>query len=188
MSIYRSFAGVLDYPGFELSERAGECASELATVLPRGAELLRQFQASYRELGTARLQEIYTSVFDMQPECALNLSYHLFGEDQRRGIFLAKLKELYEPAGISTGTELPDHLCLMLRYLATEVDVAAKADFIADCLHPAISKIARGLDATANAYRGVLDALLLWLEKDPGSQSPRKDTGVSGYEVTTQPS
>lgn len=185
MSPYRAFAGVFDYPDVNVSGRLDECTSELTIALPAGAELLRKFREAHREMGTSRLQEIYTTTFDMQPDCALNLSYHLFGEDQRRGIFLAKLKELYEQAGVDTGTELPDHLCLMLRYVATEASMATKPDLIADCLHPAVCKIARGVDVS-NPYRCALDALLLWLENERGNVASSDETAANRSEVTLQ--
>ena len=184
ISPYRAFAGVFDYPDLDLSGRLDEWSSELTVALPAGAALLRKFQEAHREMGTSRLQEIYTTTFDMQPDCTLNLSYHLFGEDQRRGIFLAKLKELYEQASVDTGTELPDHLCLILRYVATEAGMATKPDLIADCLHPAVSKITGGVDVS-NPYRCVLDALLLWLENERENVATSHET-ADGYEVTSQ--
>lgn len=186
MSLYRSFACVLDYPDSELTERAEECATNAVRRLSPAAELVGKFISAHRELGTSRLQEIYASAFDMQPECTLNLSYHLFGEDQRRGLFLAKLKELYEKAGVDSGNELPDHLCLMLRYLATDAGMAAREDLIADCMVPAISKIRSAVDASANPYRYLLEALLLWLKKEAGSNIVANETAPSEPGMATQ--
>lgn len=180
MSVYRSFARVLDYPGCEMPEQLNQCASELRELMPECQEGVRRFQELHRELGTARLQEIYTSVFDMQSECTLNLSYHLFGEDQRRGLFLAKLKELYQQAGVDPGNELPDHLCLMLRYLTAHAEAAEKHDLIADCLVPAVSKIRGGLDEVANPYGHLLDALLLWLKREGESGAVPNEAAAAG--------
>lgn len=182
MSLYPLFADVLNYPAPGLSERVNDCASKLATDLPHAEELLRRFQRAHAKLGTARLQEIYTSTFDMQPECTPNLSYHLFGEDQRRGMFLAKLTELFQQAGIDTSNELPDHLCYVLLYLATGPGAAATTDIITDCLLPAVSKIARGIDEASNPYRTVLDALLLFLEKERGDAPTSGKTNPRGSE------
>ena len=186
MSLYRSFAGLLNYPDCELAVRAEECATNAIRELPPAAELVGKFLRVHRELGTSRLQEIYASAFDMQPECTLNLSYHLFGEDQRRGLFLAKLKELYEQAGVDSGNELPDHLCVMLRYLATGAGMAAKEDLIADCMLPAISKIRRAVDDSANPYRYLLEALLLWLKKEGGSDIAANENVARGHCVAAQ--
>jgi nitrate reductase delta subunit len=168
MSAYSLFAEVLDYPGLELSRRVAELACELTVQLPQAEELVKSFQQSYESLGTAKLQEIYTTTFDMQPDCTPNLGYHLFGEDQRRGVFLAKLNELYQEAKVDTGNELPDHVCFLLRYLATGLGTEETTDIITDCLLPAVSKIAHSVEGPSNPYRGVLDALLLWLKKESG--------------------
>lgn len=183
MSLYPLFADVLNYPAPGLSERVSDCVSELATDLPNAEELLRRFQRAHVELGTARLQEIYTSTFDMQPECTPNLSYHLFGEDQRRGMFLAKLTELFQQARVDTANELPDHLCCLLLYLATGPGAAATTDLITDCLLPTVSKIARGVDEASNPYRTVLDALLLFLEKERGDAATSGETSSRGSET-----
>ena len=180
MSVYRSFARVLDYPGCEMLEQLDQCASELRELMPECQEGVRRFQEQHRKWGTARLQEIYTSAFDMQPDCTLNLSYHLFGEDQRRGLFLVKLKELYQQAGVDSGNELPDHLCVMLRYLATHAEAAEKRDLIADCMIPAVSKIRGDVDEAANPYGHLLDALLLWLKKEGESGAVPNEAAVAG--------
>ena len=170
MSLYLQFAPLFDYPDPNLSRRIEECTAELKTVCPRAAGLLETFQHSERKLGITALQEAYTGTFDLQPECTLNLGYHLFGEDQRRGVFLAKLKELYQTAGIVTGSELPDHLCHLLRYVAARPQSEESRAIVGDCLLPAIAKIAQGMKHKADPYRPVLDALLLCLENESASE------------------
>jgi len=66
----------------------------LRLTLPKTEELLRNFQKSHAGVSLSQLQEAYTSIFDMQPECTLNLGYQLLGDDWRRSIFLFKLKEI----------------------------------------------------------------------------------------------
>ncbi|MGH9739037.1 MAG: nitrate reductase molybdenum cofactor assembly chaperone [Candidatus Acidiferrales bacterium] len=183
MSAYLLFAEVLDYPGPELSRRVSELACELAIELPQAEGLIKTFQGSHESMGTAKLQEIYTRTFDMQPDCTPNLGYHLFGEDQRRGVFLAKLNELYQQAKVDTGNELPDHVCFLLRYLATGLGTEETTDIITDCLLPAVSKIAHRVDAPSNPYRGVLDALLLWLEKESGGLSMSGEMNINKTEA-----
>jgi nitrate reductase molybdenum cofactor assembly chaperone NarJ/NarW len=175
MNLYIQFAQLLDYPDPNLPGRIKDCAAELKAAFPKAAKLLEDFQHSQQELGIARLQEAYTATFDLQPECTLNLGYHLFGEDQRRGMFLAKLKEFYEKAVIDTGNELPDHLCHLLRYAATRPESEESTAIVADCLLPAVSKIAQCTKQKSDPYRPVLEALLLWLqhelEHDPVSSA-----------------
>lgn len=171
MGLYLLFAQTLDYPGPNLPAWVEECAAELKAPFPKAAKVFEDFHQSQRNLGMTRLQEVYTATFDLQPECTLNLGYHLFGEDQRRGMFLAKLKELYWEAGIDTGSELPDHLCHLLRYAAARPESEEGRAIVADCLLPAVSKIAQYISQKSNPYQPVLEALLLWLqhelERDP---------------------
>jgi nitrate reductase molybdenum cofactor assembly chaperone NarJ/NarW len=171
MNLYLLFAEVLDYPNDSLPQRVEECSLELATAFPEATKLLKSFQRSQQELGITRLQEAYTSTFDLRPECTLNLGYHLFGEDQRCGMFLAKLKELFHEAGVDTGKELPDHLCYLLRYVAARPGSDKSSAIISDCLLPAASKIAQGMNEKSNPYRPVVEALLLWLEGESQSEA-----------------
>lgn len=171
MNVYLQFANLLDYPDDRLPQRLEECSTELATVSPEATKLLKSFQRSQQELGITRLQEAYTSTFDLQPECTLNLGYHLFGEDPRYGMFLAKLKELFQEAGVDTGTELPDHLCYLLRYVAAVPASDKSSTIISDCLLPAASKIAQSMHKKLNPYRPLVEALLLWLEEESRSEA-----------------
>ena len=82
-----------------------------------------------RSLG--QLQEAYTNAFDLRPDCTPNLGYHLFGDDGRRGLFLAELKGRMEARGIPLGFELPDHISLLLRYLDAAEEERALSSRIA---------------------------------------------------------
>lgn len=171
MNVYLLFAELLDYPNNSLPQRVEECSRKLATAFPRAAELLESLRRSQQDLGIARLQEAYTGTFDLQPECTLNLGYHLFGEDQRRGMFLAKLKELFHEAEVETRNELPDHLCYLLRYVAARPGCDESSAIISDCLLPAVSKIAEAMKEKPNPYQPVVEALLLWLEGESRSEA-----------------
>jgi len=187
MSLYLQFAQLLDYPDASLSQRIQESIAELKTVWPEAARLLEAFQDSQQNLGLARLQESYTSTFDLQPECTLNLGYHLFGEDQRRGMFLAKLKEFYQKADIDTGSELPDHLCHLLRYVAARPESEESRAMVADCLLPALAKIAQGMKHKADPYQSLLDALLFCLENESASEPVFHRTEVHSGRVSISP-
>ena len=187
MSLYLQFAQLLDYPDASLSQRIQESIAELKTVWPEAARLLEAFQDSQQNLGLARLQESYTSTFDLQPECTLNLGYHLFGEDQRRGMFLAKLKEFYQKADIDTGSELPDHLCHLLRYVAARPESEESRAMVADCLLPALAKIAQGMKHKADPYQLLLDALLFCLENESANESVSRGIDVHSGRASVGP-
>ncbi len=181
MNLYLHFAHLLDYPDPSLPGRIEECAAEFKVAFPKAAKVFEAFQHSQQKLGMTRLQEVYTATFDLQPECTLNLGYHLFGDDQRRGMFLAKLKELYWEAGIDTGSELPDHLCHLLRYVAARPVSEAGQAIVADCLLPAVSKIALRTMQKSDPYQPVLEALLLWLQHE--SEREPVSSAIAAHEV-----
>lgn len=148
MGVYSQFADVLDYPRGLKSPLQGEaCAT---------------FQDAIAGKSLAELQELYINAFDFRPDCTPNLGYHLFGDDGRRGLFLAELKERMQNSGITLGAELPDHISLVLRYIdAVEPD---RAPVIEDCLRPAVTRMAEALDSSENPYKHALRALLALLE------------------------
>jgi nitrate reductase delta subunit len=66
-----------------------------------------------------RLQEEYTSTFDLNPATCLNLTYHKWGDSRERGNALVDFHHLYHQAGYESSTgELPDYLPLVLEYLS----------------------------------------------------------------------
>ena len=180
MSLYLQFADLFDYPDERFPERMAKTIADLEALLPEAARCLEAFYGYAQEIGISRLQEAYTSVFDLQPECTLNLSYHLFGEDQRRGMFLAKLKELYAETGIDSGTELPDHLCYLLRYVGADPQRAESKAVLNDCLIPCVSTILQAMKNESILYGHLLKAFFLWLGHESAgageSVSPSPDT------------
>jgi nitrate reductase molybdenum cofactor assembly chaperone NarJ/NarW len=114
------------------------------------------------------LQEGYTSAFDMNPATTLNLTYHLYGDNEKRAAALAHLQQIYEAAGWQRITgELPDFLPLMLEFLATAPD-ADNGDLIWLCLRGLEGCLAR-LRQTAPAYAALLQPLVDMAAAQPGA-------------------
>jgi nitrate reductase molybdenum cofactor assembly chaperone NarJ/NarW len=158
MPIYGLFADILDYPERSIAKSLGDCIGEL-TAIPEAHAQLKNFQNAIAENSLGQLQEVYTNAFDLRPDCTPNLGYHLFGDDGRRGLFLAELKGRMEIRGIRLGVELPDHITLLLRY----VDIADEEErlpVIEDCLLPAVARMVEVLKPSGNPYEHALSALL----------------------------
>lgn len=165
MAIFSAFADLLDYPRRGLEDPLSESALEHSEARAS----IEAFQNATRGKSIHELQEIYINAFDLRPDCTLNLSYHLFGDDGRRGLFLAELKGRMEAAGLDLGSELPDLLSLVLRYIdRVEED---RAPLIEDCMIPALAKVADILDATENPYKHAVRALLSFLEREQPASS-----------------
>lgn len=158
MTAYSAFAGILDYPDKTLAELVAGCSRELAREDPEANAHLLLFQSAIAEESLGRLQEFYTDAFDLRPDCTPNLGYHVFGDDARRGVFLAELKGRMAAANIPLGAELPDHITYILRYL--DLVEQERIPLIDDCLLPSLTKMLAVFENTNNPYGHVLRSLL----------------------------
>jgi len=111
---------LLHYPDEELFNRLDEISS--AADHSRPVEIESAIQAFVNELNTLSLiqvQERYTAVFDIDPKTTMNMTYHAFGDNEKRAAALAHLQNNYEQAGWERITgELPDYLPMMLEFLS----------------------------------------------------------------------
>ena len=99
----------------------------------------------------AKLQEEYVATFDFNPAVALYLGHHLFGDNRKKGAYLIRLKQEFSRHGfVPAGRELPDHLPLVLGFLA---DLARKAEddlrksFISELVLPGVDRLGAGFSA-----------------------------------------
>ncbi|HKT13554.1 MAG TPA: molecular chaperone TorD family protein [Terriglobia bacterium] len=143
--IYSLFADVLDYPTPCTLSRAQELSRQISAIDAEAADLAHQFETTLSSTRLGQLQEIYTSAFDMHPDCVPNLGCHLFGEDVRRNIFMAQLRERMDRAQVQTGVELPDHLSLVLRLLDLLHEEDEIQPLVEDCLIPGATRILSAL-------------------------------------------
>ncbi|MBI2504068.1 MAG: nitrate reductase molybdenum cofactor assembly chaperone [Candidatus Latescibacteria bacterium] len=140
--LFRLFAELLDYPQSGLSGALRECEVLLSPQSPAVAVLLQEFCSFAEEMPLGRLQEIYTGTFDLDATYHPYLGYHLFGESYKRSAFLVGLKERYqEGAFIPPENQLPDHLPVVLRFLAVCADEDTTGELICEALLPALDKI-----------------------------------------------
>ncbi len=135
------FADLLDYPYASVVGTAGQCAELVADRSPEAASLLQQFESFAKHTSLSRLQEIYTGVFELDATCHPYVGYHLFGESYKRSAFLLGLQERYRAYQLQHGVELPDHLAVVLRYLAVNQDRAETEEMISEALHPTLRKL-----------------------------------------------
>lgn len=159
MASWRLLADLLEYPRPSL---LGELDAALASGAAglAGDAPLRRFREVLARDGCERLQEAYTEVFDFSPETALYLGHHLFGEESRRGAFMAHLKKRFGETGVAVPpAEVPDHLSPVLRFL-DRLEPGDEADeLVRECLAPAVARVRRALERQQSPYADVLEAL-----------------------------
>lgn len=155
-----AFAELLAYPAADPAPAARRLLDLLArreATRHLGAFLARAERARPHEL-----EEIYSSTFDLDPACAPYVGHHLCGDGPRRGMFMARLADVYREdgfAGGAPGGELPDHVSVVLRYLAAVPAGPGRQALLEDGLVPALDKMLAAPLDPENVYRSVLAAL-----------------------------
>ena len=176
-SIYDSLAGLLDYPAADWQSRCDECKDPLAAEGESFVSQFSLFTNGTETLSLSDLQELYTRTFDLSPVCALDLGYHLFGENYKRGVFLANLRETEAPFDLGQEHQLPDYLPVLLRLLTKLTDEELRSALIVDCMIPALEKMLKTLSEGENPYRHLIAAVRLVLCAEPkvdSRQSPAR--------------
>ena len=157
--IYEILASSLEYPGEDWNSRLERCKHWLTIQEPDVAVQFIKFQRNVKKLSIEKLQELYTQTFDLNPVCTLDLGYHLFGEDYKRGQLLAKLRETEAPYELGQANQLPDHLPVVLRLLAKHKDEELRRSLIVELLVPALGKMLEALGKTDNPYRDLIEVI-----------------------------
>jgi nitrate reductase delta subunit len=153
-------ADLLEYPSANWHQAAASRAH---------GDGFARFQQRVENLSLSDLQEIYTRTFDLNPVCALEIGYHLFGENYKRGEFLANLRQTEAPFDLGQEKQLPDYLPVLLRLLTKLEDEELRIALIVECMIPAIEKMITSLKDSENPYRFLLETVKAVLRNDAGA-------------------
>lgn len=163
----------LEYPSDSLLQHAETAMSVLKKEPRRASAPFRRFRDFVAATPLEAVREVYTAVFDLQPECCPYIGYHVFGDTHRRGLFMANLAGWYRSTDfLEEGHELPDYLPTVMRFLAAIAKSQEQQELLRYCVIPAMDRIGRGLKAQRNPYRYVLATARLVLNVKKGAGSP----------------
>ena len=127
------------------------------------AAALADFSGDVANLSTEHAQELYTRSFDVSPVCVPYASVHIFGEESfKRAELIAGLGAAYARVGFDRGTELPDHVALLLR-CAPQFEADEWTELRSFVLLPAVEKMSAGLEKAGSPWRHVMRAAALVL-------------------------
>ena len=153
---------ILSYPTVDLQKAMPEIGGVLASdtrLTAAARRALRPLVDGLRDRDIYDLQEVYVGLFDRSRTLSLNLFEHVHGESGDRGGAMVNLVEMYRNAGFEPVTsELPDHLPVLLEFLATRPFAEAR-DTLADAAHILEALNAR-LVRRDSGYGAVFAALL----------------------------
>lgn len=158
----KSLSLILSYPTRDLQKAMPEISAVLAADSRLTAAARRSLRPLMDELAQRDiydLEESYVALFDRSRTLSLNLFEHVHGESRDRGGAMVSLVETYREAGFEPATsELPDHLPVLLEFLATRPFAEAQT-VLADAAHIVEALNAR-LTRRESAYAAVFAALL----------------------------
>jgi nitrate reductase delta subunit len=112
---------LLQYPDARLREALPAVRAAVQPLSPglptrRLLDLVTELEAT----PAGELEERYVAVLDRKRKCCLYLTWWTDGETRRRGLSLARLKQLYRTRGVELlPGELPDYLPVVLEFAAT---------------------------------------------------------------------
>jgi nitrate reductase delta subunit len=164
---------LLEYPGADWPRRLAASRASL------NDDALAEFSRHTESLPLAALQETYTQTFDLNPVASLEIGYHLFGENYKRGLFLAQLRETEAQYALDEQRQLPDYLPVLLRLLTRLDDRELREDLMAECLLPAIGKMKTALKSKENLYAPLIEAVEAKLK----AEAPARRAGALAREL-----
>lgn len=140
--LYQCFARMLEYPAGGTLQAALKAQGLLMDEDPEATAQLKEFYEYAESLPPGRLEEVYTGTFDLDAACHPYVGYHLFGETYKRSIFLVELKSRYSAEGFTfPDNELPDHLAVILHFLAATHDNTMAEEIARDALLPVLDRM-----------------------------------------------
>lgn len=156
----QAFADALDYPRAPVGAAARTCERLAGEVSPEASELLAGFRSFAESRPLGELQEAYTRAFDLdtlselEPTLYPYVGHHLFDENHKRSAFLVELSARYREHGFSPEGELPDHLVVILRFVAACDDEELVDELVREALVPALARMGAGAGAAAAGTSG----------------------------------
>ncbi len=157
-SMNHKWAALVTYPGGDRGRAIPTTIEELIAETDYAEEELAGLSAFLETEGVPALEELFVRTFENNADRALEVGWHLHGENYARGVFMARMRGLLRDLGIEESVELPDHLSHMLAMLGASDEETARA-MASGVILPALGKIEEGFTSDDNPYRGVIRGL-----------------------------
>jgi len=169
-AIYLHLAALLSYPEPDYVEHV----SHLRAAAKLDPEVLLSLDVLFAFLTDSKsssVEELFTQTFDMNPDTCLEVGWHLFGEDYKRGEFLVSMRDALREYTLVESVELPDHISHCLQLLA-KLEGKNAQGLARDYLLPSVEKML-GSFKQENPFRVLLEILCDQLETHYGKAEPQ---------------
>ncbi len=154
----------LEYPVRNTAESCAKARQAMPRDFSDMHRALTDLEQWLNGAAHGRPEEWYSRLFDLNPDCTLNIGYHLFGEQYERGAFLAGLVGEHRKVGLEIPDDLPDYLPLILRLLARVQVLEDAQTLVSHALLPALSRMQADLAKSDAPWVPILRALPKVLE------------------------
>lgn len=155
IAVYDALGALVGYPTDATAGDARRAVVELFDAAPELTGPLDAFACFAASQTTTQLEELFCRTFDINPTCALEVGWHLYGEEYMRGAFLVKMGQEQTRLDVPTNSELSDHLANVLSTLV-RMEPAAGDDFARRCVIPAVTVMTDKLTAAESPYADLL--------------------------------
>jgi nitrate reductase delta subunit len=176
---YASLSRMLDYPEGKDEILAGsDAVSGILRAMDR-EPALGPFARFVESSTLSRLQEEYVATFDFNPAVAPYLGHHLYGDNRKKGAYLIRLKQEFGRHGfVPSGNELPDHLPLVLGFVAHLAERGAddvRRSFISECVLPGVERLSAGFSVRSDSpWKAVVEATRILCAADTDARGEDK--------------
>jgi len=160
--LHDAWASLLAYPDETGSIFAARALFDLDEQSVTGAELLGPFREFFATEEIAGREELFTRTFDGSDDCALEVGWHLHGENYARGALMVRLRKLLGELDLFETSELPDHLGVVLG-LVGRLDEERGGALARGIVLPALKKLLEGFEDSTNPYCCVLHGMQRFL-------------------------
>jgi nitrate reductase delta subunit len=143
-------------PQEEFVERLETCRELVEKCTPGRGEKLAALIERCRGMSRGEIEEMFTRTFEINPVCALEVGWHVYGEEYARGALMVRLREELREHGIPEITELPDHLTHVLQLLG-RLDTELADDLSGRYVIPALGKMLEGIAGKDCPYEELLE-------------------------------
>lgn len=152
-------ATALEYPSGTTALRCAEATRTLPEKYSVMHKALTDLEHWLNRAAHGQAEEWYSRIFDLNPDCTLNIGYHLFGEQYERGAFLAGLVGEHRRVGLEIPDDLPDYLPSILRLLARVEELEDAQTLVSHAMLPALHRMQADLAKSEAPWVPLLTAL-----------------------------
>ncbi len=143
-------------PGADFASQVSRCRSLAEERSPGRGEALAALEERARGMSQGEVEEMFTRTFEINPVCALEVGWHVYGEEYARGALMVRLRQELRQQGITETCELPDHLLHVLQLLG-RLGPELADDLAGRYVLPALSKMIEAVADKDCPYSGLLE-------------------------------